>query len=71
MHGEVNCLTNLASSQTITISWGGKKKESIKQRSLLSDEGLQVGDHVIVENHGKQVPHKAGIVDIDMENKTA
>ncbi len=68
IHGESNCLVNLASSQKITLSWGAKKKEHIEQRRVLSDEGLQVGDHVVVENHGNQWPHKAQIVDIDMEN---
>jgi hypothetical protein len=52
IHGEVNCLLNLASSRTNTLSRGAKKKESINQRSLLFDEGLKVGDHVVVENHG-------------------
>ncbi len=33
INGEVNCLANLASSRTITLSWGAKKKESTKQRS--------------------------------------
>jgi hypothetical protein len=32
---------------------------------------VQVGDHVVVESHGKQWPQKAKIVDIDMENNTA
>jgi hypothetical protein len=71
IHGKVNCLSTLASSWTITLSWGAKWKESINQRSVLSVEGLQVGDHVAVENHDKQWPHKAEIVDIDMENNTA
>ncbi len=71
MHGNFNCLANLASSQTVTLIWGAKKKESVNQRSILSDEGLQVGDHVVVENHGKQWPHKAEIVNIDMEINTA
>ena len=53
IHGEVKCLANLASSQTITLSWGAKKNEHMEQRSVLSDEGLQVGNHVVVENHGK------------------
>jgi hypothetical protein len=57
IHGECNCLVNLASSQTITLSWGAKKKERIEQRRVLSDEGLQVGDHVAVENHGNQWAH--------------
>jgi hypothetical protein len=72
IHGEVNCLANLASSWTITLSWEAKKKESTKQRSIISDEGLQVGNHVVVKNHhGKQWPHKAQIIVIDMENNTA
>jgi hypothetical protein len=71
IHGESNCLVNLASSQTMTLSWGAKKKERIEQRRVLSDEGLQVGNHVVVVNHGNQWPHKAQIVDINMENKSA
>jgi hypothetical protein len=43
IHGESNCLVNLASSQTITLSWGAKKKECKEQRRVLSDENLQVG----------------------------
>ncbi len=58
VHGEGNCLVNLASCQTITLSWGAKKKERIEQRRVLSDEGLQVGDHVVVENHGNDCPTK-------------
>jgi hypothetical protein len=71
IHGESNCLVNLASSRTITLSWGAKKKECKEQRRILFDESLQVGDLVGVENHGNQWPHKAQIVDIDMENKFA
>ncbi len=55
----------------ITLSWGAKKKECIEQTRVLSDEGLQVGDHVAVENHGNQWPQRAQIADIDMENKLA
>ncbi len=65
IHGEVNCLSNLAASWTITLSWKAKKEESINQRSVLSDKGLQISYHVLVENHDKQWPHKAEIVDID------
>jgi hypothetical protein len=67
IHGKVNCL----SSQTITLSWGARKKESIHQKSILSDKGLQVGNHVVVENHAKHWPHKAEIYKIDMINNTA
>ncbi len=55
----------------ITLIWGAKKKEHKEQRRVLSDEGLQVGNHVFVENHGNQWTHKAQIVDIDMENNFA
>jgi hypothetical protein len=51
----------------ITLCWGAKIKERIEQRSVLSDEGLRVGSHVIVENHGKHWPHQDQIVDIDMD----
>ncbi len=71
IHGESNCLVNLASSRMITLSWGAKKKECKEQRRVLSDESLQVGNLVVVENHGSQWPHKAQIVNIDMENKFA
>jgi hypothetical protein len=55
----------------IMLSWGAKKKERKEQRRALFDESLQVGDLVVVENHGNQWPHKAQIVNIDMENKFA
>ncbi len=71
IHGEVDYLANLASSQTITLSWGAKKKESTKQRIVLPDESLQVGNHGVVENQGNYRPHKAKIIDIDMETNTA
>ncbi len=61
IHGESNCLVNLAYSQMIMLSWGAKKKECKEQRRVLSDEGLQVGERVVVENHGNQWPHKAQI----------
>ncbi len=66
IHCESNCLVNLASSQMIMFSWGAKKKERKEQRRVLFDESLQVGNLVVVENHGNQWPHKAQIVDIDI-----
>ncbi len=71
IHCESNCLVNLASGRTITLSWGAKKKEHKEQCTLLSDECLQVGDLVVVKNHGDQWPHKACIIEIDVENKLA
>jgi hypothetical protein len=41
------------------LSWGAKKKERKEQRRVLSDEGLQVGNHVFVENHGNQWPQSS------------
>ncbi len=67
IHGEGNCLVNLAPSQTITLSRGAKKEECIEQRSILSDEGLQVGNHDIVANHGKHWPYQAQIINLDMD----
>jgi hypothetical protein len=61
----------LASGCTITLSLGAKKKEHKEQSRVLSDEGWQVGDHVFVENHGNQWPHKAQIVNIDVDNNFA
>ncbi len=70
IHGESNCLVNLASGQTITLSWGAKKKEHKERSTLfLSDECLHVCDLVVVKNHGDQWPHQARIVHIDTENK--
>ena len=70
IHGESNCLVNLASGRTITLSWGAKKKEHNEHSTLLSDECLlQVGDLVVVKNHGDQWPHQARIIEIDTEKK--
>jgi len=72
IHGESNCLVNLASGQTITLSWGAKTKEHKEQCTLLSDECLQGGDLVVVKNHGDQWPHQqARIIEIDTENNLA
>jgi hypothetical protein len=51
------------------LSWVAKKKERNKQRRVLSDESLQVGDLVVLKNHGNQWPHKAQIGDINMEKQ--
>jgi hypothetical protein len=67
IHGESNCLVNLLPVEQ-SCSVGEQRK---KQRRVLSDESLQVGNLNVVENHGNQWPHKAQIVDIDMENKFA
>ena len=53
------------------LSWEAKKKEHKEQRRVFSDESLQVGDLVVIENHGYQWPHKAQIVNIDMKNNAA
>jgi hypothetical protein len=67
LHGEVNCLCNIASSQIISLSWGAKKKES----KNLPDSCLCVGDHVTVANHGKHWIQVAKICSIDKSTKLA
>ncbi len=42
LQGEVNCLSNIASYQLISLSWGAKKKESKNSDALC----VCVGDHV-------------------------
>jgi hypothetical protein len=69
IHCESNCLINLAYVRTITLSWGAKKKEHKEQCTLFPDECLQVGDLVVVKNHGDQWPHQTRIIEIDTEKK--
>ncbi len=69
INGESNCLVNLASGRTITLSWGAKKKEHKERSTLLSDQCLHVSDLVVVKNHGDQWPHQARIIQTDTENK--
>jgi hypothetical protein len=47
LHGEVNCLCNIASSRIISLSWGAKKKESNNSPNSC----FHVGDRVTVTNH--------------------
>jgi hypothetical protein len=57
-----------------SCSVGEQRRKNTKSKEnyyLLKVESLQVGDLVVVGNHGNQWPHKAQIVDIDMENKLA
>jgi hypothetical protein len=49
IHGESNCLVNLASSQTTMLSWGAKKKEHKEQRRVLFNESLQVGNLLLLK----------------------
>jgi hypothetical protein len=64
INDEVNCLANIGSHQTITLSWGAKKKVSLA-------ENLHVGDKVVMSNYGTHWQHQAQIVSIDIENNTA
>jgi hypothetical protein len=50
---------------------GSKEVGTQRAKRVLSDESLQVGNHVVVENCGNHWPHKAQIVKIDTENKFA
>jgi hypothetical protein len=47
LHGEVNCLCNIASSRIISLSWGAKKKESRNS----PDSCICVNDRVTIANH--------------------
>jgi hypothetical protein len=67
LHGEVNCLCNIALSRIISLSWGAKKKESKNSPNSC----LCVGDLVTVENHGKHWIQLAEIHSIDYSTKLA
>ncbi len=67
LHGEVNCLCNIASSCIISLSWGAKTKESKNS----PDSYLCVGDRVTVANHGKHWIQLAEICSIDKSTKLA
>jgi hypothetical protein len=58
MKGELNCICNIASSRTVSLPWGAKKKSS--NRSQLS-----IGDDVIVSNHGIKWEHHAKILQMN------
>ena len=47
MKGELNCICNIASGRKVSLTWGSKKKSSDKSQ-------LNIGDDVIVSNHGKK-----------------
>jgi len=58
MKGGLNCICNIASSSTVSLTWGAKKKSN--NRSQLS-----IGDDVIVSNHGKKWEHRAKILQMN------
>jgi hypothetical protein len=62
-------LCNKASTRTISLSWGAKKKESKNSDASQTKECLSVGDCVIVANHGTKRIHLAQIVSIDNSTK--
>ncbi len=65
MKGEVNSLSNITSNRLISLSWGGKKKESSNFDATRSNSScLCVGDHVIVSNQGTKWVHLAKITKI-------
>jgi hypothetical protein len=67
LQGEGNCLCNIASSWSISLSLGAKKKESTYFDPLC----IGVGDRVSVENHGKHWIHLGHIISIDKNTKSA
>ncbi len=50
INDEVNCLANIGTNQTITLSWGAKKKVSLAKN-------LHVGDIVVMSNYGTHWQH--------------
>ncbi len=51
MKGDMNTIYNIASQRKVSLTWGAKKKS--KKRSL-----FEVGDEVIVSNHGTKWDRK-------------
>ena len=58
MKEELNCICNIASSRTVSLTWGAKKKSSNWSQ-------LSIGDDVIVSNHGKKWEHHAKILQMN------
>jgi len=54
LNGEIKTLSNIGSNRIVSLTWGCKKKESLKSNMCLNSEDtlLCVGDRVIVLNHG-------------------
>jgi len=64
-NGETKHLCNIASNRMISLSWGGKRKESSNSTETPSISSCPcVGDHVIVSNQGSKWEHRAKIVKI-------
>jgi hypothetical protein len=63
--GETKCLCNIGADRFISLSWGGKKKESTNYNETLCNSSCpRVGDNVIVSNHGSKWEYRATIVEI-------
>ncbi len=64
LNGEIKTLSNISSNRIVSLTWGCKKKESLKSKMCLNSEDtlLCVGDRVIVLNHGDKWIHLARIV---------
>ncbi len=59
----MNNICNIASQRKVSLTWGAKKKS--KKRSL-----FEVGDEVIVSNHGTKWDHRAKIIKLDENGET-
>ncbi len=72
LNGEINTVNNIWSNCMVALTWGSKKKESLKFNDTLSNtSSLCVGDHVIVLNHGDKWIHFSGIVEINKVTSSA
>ncbi len=66
-------MSNIGSNRIVSLTWGCKKKESLKSNTCLNskDTLLCVGDRVIVLNHGDKWIHLARIVEINNVTSSA
>ena len=73
LNGEIKTLSNIGSNRIVSLTWGCKKKESLKSNMCLNSEDtlLCVGDRVIVLNHGDKWIHLARIVEINNVTSSA
>jgi hypothetical protein len=73
LNGQIKALSIIGSNRIISLTWGCKKKESLKSNMCLNSEDtlLCVGDRVIVLNHGEKWIHLVRIVEINKVTSSA
>jgi hypothetical protein len=73
LNGEIKTLSNIGSNRIVSLTWGCKKKESLKSNMCLNSKDILLcdGDCVIVLNHGDKWIHLARIVEINKVTSSA